>query len=398
VLPFMLALPARPAVTVLQSVNRPRANPPSLQASNVLLAVRCGSIARITNQGIVFTGLALQGRQSAPFATRLSRYALTFDAPAFGSGAGTIENANLKGDPLWETIIWPHVQSGSLTISGLDTNQAYNVQLLFGDPRGGPQPPYLNGTQTFTDSSGNTTTTQLSFGGRGTRTELALITVGVSASSILRLDSPQAGSGIGYSAVIISAVSATNLPPTGSIQRSGVAVNQGDTVNSNSGATDSTPTNYQTQKGGAALPTGTNAVPAIASVQPVNSGKYYAIAALLALVMLAIFCFIFPGILYTKLNRMNAGLKRLEDSQGLMHYTLTKAKPPPDGIERIISQSTPPATASQPKYYYSSGEHQQGPVSAEDLLIMLKNGLVSDDTPVLREGESEWKTYKDFLP
>ena len=48
-------------------------------------------------------------------------------------------------------------------------------------------------------------------------------------------------------------------------------------------------------------------------------------------------------------------------------------------------------------FYYSTEGLQQGPISASDLRIMHKDGLVTDDTPVLREGDSEWHTYQDFL-
>ena len=105
--------------------NRTRTDPPALDNTNLLLAVRFGSIDCLTNQGISFVGLTPYGSIPAPFATTFLNYTLTFDAPAFGSASGTINYADLNGDPLWETIIWPSAQSGSLTISGLDPNQAY---------------------------------------------------------------------------------------------------------------------------------------------------------------------------------------------------------------------------------------------------------------------------------
>jgi len=193
----------------------------------------------VTSQGIVFIGLTPNGAKAAPFAATFGNFTLTFDAPEFRSGSGTIDYANLNGDPLWETIIWPSAQSGSLTISGLDPNQTYYIQYLFGDTRGMSQPTYLNGTQTFTDSSGNQTTAPLTFGGGGTATELALITVRVSGSSSLRINSPQAGIGIGYSAVLINAALAANAPagtrtvvPANPLWTdTGVRVTSGDAVN-----------------------------------------------------------------------------------------------------------------------------------------------------------------------
>jgi hypothetical protein len=66
------------------------------------------------------------------------------------------------------------------------------------------------------------------------------------------------------------------------------------------------------------------------------------------------------------------------------------------------SLSTVPAsgsTASQPakRYFFSTDGQQQGPVSAADLRSMRKDGLIADDTPVLREGEMQWLRFRDFL-
>ena len=63
--------------------------------------------------------------------------------------------------------------------------------------------------------------------------------------------------------------------------------------------------------------------------------------------------------------------------------------------------STPPPrsipTRQQAAYYFSADGTQQGPLAASDLKNMRKDGLIADDTPVLREGESQWRAYRDCL-
>lgn len=47
-------------------------------------------------------------------------------------------------------------------------------------------------------------------------------------------------------------------------------------------------------------------------------------------------------------------------------------------------------------YYFSTDGQEQGPLIAADLKSMRRDGLIFDDTPVLREGESQWQMYRDF--
>lgn len=68
-------------------------------------------------------------------------------------------------------------------------------------------------------------------------------------------------------------------------------------------------------------------------------------------------------------------------------------------IESSFSSPVAPPTSSNAKasYYYSTDGSQQGPVDATDLRMMHKDGLVTDDTPVLREGETVWRKFGDYL-
>ena len=43
------------------------------------------------------------------------------------------------------------------------------------------------------------------------------------------------------------------------------------------------------------------------------------------------------------------------------------------------------------------GSDQQGPLDIADLQKLLNAGLVTADTPVLREGDEEWRTLEAFI-
>jgi len=62
-----------------------------------------------------------------------------------------------------------------------------------------------------------------------------------------------------------------------------------------------------------------------------------------------------------------------------------------------VSPMTTTLPSSNIKYYYSSNGEQLGPVDASDLRMMRKDGLITDDTPVIREGESQWRQFRDYL-
>lgn len=68
-------------------------------------------------------------------------------------------------------------------------------------------------------------------------------------------------------------------------------------------------------------------------------------------------------------------------------------------IENSSYTPVAPTTSSNSKasYYYTTDGTQQGPVDATDLRMMRKDGLVTDDTPVLREGETQWRKFRDYL-
>jgi hypothetical protein len=61
------------------------------------------------------------------------------------------------------------------------------------------------------------------------------------------------------------------------------------------------------------------------------------------------------------------------------------------------SPVAPTLSSSKVRYYYSTDGEQQGPVDGSDLKLMRKDGLITDDTAVLRVGESQWRKFRDYL-
>ena len=50
------------------------------------------------------------------------------------------------------------------------------------------------------------------------------------------------------------------------------------------------------------------------------------------------------------------------------------------------------AVRREPGYFYASGETAEGPFTADEIREFLDAGIITADTPVAREGESEWGT------
>ena len=53
---------------------------------------------------------------------------------------------------------------------------------------------------------------------------------------------------------------------------------------------------------------------------------------------------------------------------------------------------------SNVKYYFSTDtEQHQGPVDENDLKLMRQDDLITDYTLVIRDGDSEWRSYRDYF-
>ncbi len=115
------------------------------------------------------------------------------------------------------------------------------------------------------------------------------------------------------------------------------------------------------------------------------------------LLVLGIFWLIFPWMIYAQLKSLIKGQKKLEDSHNMMQHIFTKMERHLDGIEISVVSTNPLSSSPQARYFYSADGQQQGPLFTADLRSMHKDGLITDETPVLREGQTQWDVYRDFL-
>ncbi len=110
---------------------------------------------------------------------------------------------------------------------------------------------------------------------------------------------------------------------------------------------------------------------------------------------------IFAGIIYIGIGQAVDFLARTAYSTSRLCTILeTSITDRLRAIENSVPASSVTPTASSSSkagYYFSTNGEQQGPVEASDLRLMRKDGLITDDTPVLREGESEWRRFRDYL-
>jgi GYF domain 2 len=59
--------------------------------------------------------------------------------------------------------------------------------------------------------------------------------------------------------------------------------------------------------------------------------------------------------------------------------------------------TTPPSPAARSSYYFSLDGTKQGPLPASEMRRLWGGGVLRDDTPVLRDGETQWRTYGELL-
>ena len=74
---------------------------------------------------------------------------------------------------------------------------------------------------------------------------------------------------------------------------------------------------------------------------------------------------------------------------------LSSAKPSAE--KRSIPPPPPMSTTRSPAvYHFAMDGSNQGPFTHIDMKDFRAAGVVADDTPVFRDGESAWRTYRDF--
>ena len=123
-------------------------------------------------------------------------------ARSLGSGVSAVAGASLNstvalgGTEQYATVTYSSSNAaGSLTLSGLVATQAYRIQYGFCDTRVGSFPYSTNAILTLSDAS--STSVPLAIGAVTTADDYALLTTTISGSTSLRLDLPQAASGVG---------------------------------------------------------------------------------------------------------------------------------------------------------------------------------------------------------
>jgi hypothetical protein len=77
-----------------------------------------------------------------------------------------------------------------------------------------------------------------------------------------------------------------------------------------------------------------------------------------------------------------------------------------ENIEGRLSPSNPvvvridtlpfPPSATTAYYYYTNGS-KHGPVPASQVRQLWGDGMIQDESPLLREGDTEWRTYRELL-
>jgi hypothetical protein len=109
---------------------------------------------------------------------------------------------------------------------------------------------------------------------------------------------------------------------------------------------------------------------------------------------------IFAGIIYIGIAQTVDYLARTAHSTDRLCTILeTSITDRLRAIENSSYSPAAPTTSSTSKvgYYYSTDGEQQGPVDSSDLRLMRKDGLITDDAPVLRAGETQWRKLRDYL-
>ena len=126
------------------------------------------------------------------------------------------------------------------------------------------------------------------------------------------------------------------------------------------------------------------------------------------LLLLAVSWLIFPWVVRYQLNKLIKGQDKLAEllkaaameANGHLGGIAVSVSPPKAKVPAALPVAVPAEALidyPQAEYYLSTDGQQQGPISAADLRIMRKDGLITDETFLCRDGDSEWKPYRSFL-
>jgi hypothetical protein len=77
-----------------------------------------------------------------------------------------------------------------------------------------------------------------------------------------------------------------------------------------------------------------------------------------------------------------------------IEFALVSSKPSTQ--KKSIPPPPPPSPRPPAVYHFVLDGSDQGPFTHIDMRDFRAASVVADDTPVFREGEAEWRTYRDF--
>jgi predicted lipid-binding transport protein (Tim44 family) len=86
-----------------------------------------------------------------------------------------------------------------------------------------------------------------------------------------------------------------------------------------------------------------------------------------------------------------------KNTRQTVEHTSAAISSPTHSAASIASPVAPLLSGTKARYYYSTNGEQEGPVDASDLRMMRKDGLITEDIPVLRDGETQWRRFVDYL-
>jgi ribosomal protein L37AE/L43A len=64
---------------------------------------------------------------------------------------------------------------------------------------------------------------------------------------------------------------------------------------------------------------------------------------------------------------------------------------------RDFASTAPVVQTPKARFYYHAGGQQQGPFDGDELKLLWQEGVIKFDTPVIREGDSQWGCIQDFF-
>ncbi len=103
-----------------------------------------------------------------------------------------------------------------------------------------------------------------------------------------------------------------------------------------------------------------------------------------------------PGLMLCFTSLVYFGIAQLINFVGL---TARNTGQMVDQLDQVVAQLGRGASAvgmAESRFYYSSGKKEEGPFSVEEMRELMEAGLITDITPIFKEGDPTWRTSEDF--